>query len=234
MVWKKLPDRPEQARFLTAAEAEDLQRRIAAEDEAGAEASGTHSMRQVWRDPQILLVVAVYLTQQIAVYALSYFLPSIIGTYGELSSVQIGLLTSVPWIFAGLGAFLVPRLATDGLRSRRLVTTTMVGVCVGFALGAVSGPVVGLIGFCLGAFSFFAMQPIIFTFPASRLSGATLAGGIAFVNTIGLFGGFLGPYVMGAMEDLTGSELSGLWFVVGVCVVGTVLSLFLRHGDERP
>ncbi|GAA4617216.1 MFS transporter [Saccharopolyspora hordei] len=234
VVWKKLPDRPEQARFLTAAEAEDLQRRIAAEDEAGAEASGTHSMRQVWRDPQILLVVAVYLTQQIAVYALSYFLPSIIGTYGELSSVQIGLLTSVPWIFAGLGAFLVPRLATDGLRSRRLVTTTMVGVCVGFALGAVSGPVVGLIGFCLGAFSFFAMQPIIFTFPASRLSGATLAGGIAFVNTIGLFGGFLGPYVMGAMEDLTGSELSGLWFVVGVCVVGTVLSLFLRHGDERP
>ncbi|MEV0705765.1 MFS transporter [Saccharopolyspora sp. NPDC050389] len=233
VVWKKLPDRPDQAKFLTAAEAEDLQRRIAAEDEAGAEASGTHSMRQVWRDKQILLVVAIYLSQQIAVYALSYFLPSIIGTYGELSSLQIGLLTSIPWIFAGLGAFLVPRFATNSSSSRRLVNITMGGICVGFALGAVSGPVVGLIGFCLGAFSFFAMQPILYTFPASRLSGATLAGGIAFVNTVGLFGGFLGPYVMGAMEDFTGSKLSGLWFVVGVCAIGTALSFFLKYGGAE-
>lgn len=231
VVWKKLPDRPEQAKFLSRAEAEDLQRRIAAEDEAGAEASGTHNMRQVLRDKQILLVVGVYLSQQIAVYAMSYFLPSIIGTYGALSSVQIGLLTSIPWIFAGLGAFLVPRLAHDGTKARRLVNITMGGICVGFALGAISGPIVGLIGFCLGAFSFFAMQPILYTFPASRLSGATLAGGLAFVNTIGLFGGFLGPYMMGAMEDFTGNKLSGLWFVVGVCAIGTALSLFLKYGD---
>ena len=233
VVWKGLPDRPDRAPFLTAAEAADLQRRIAAEDEAGAAASGTHRMGQVWRDGQILLVVAVYLAQQIAVYALSYFLPSIIGTYGELSSLQIGLLTAIPWIFAGLGAYLVPRWAGDGVRSRRLVNVTMVGICAGFALGAVSGPVLGLVGFCLGAFSFFALQPILYTFPASRLSGATLAGGIAFVNTIGLFGGFLGPYAMGAMEDMTGSKVSGLWFVVAVCAVGAVLSLFLRYGEAR-
>lgn len=233
VVWKLLPDRPDRAKFLTAAEAADLQARIAAEDEAGAAASGTHSMRQVWRDKQILLVVGIYLSQQIAVYAMSYFLPSVIGTYGELTSLEIGLLTAIPWIFAGFGAYLVPRWATNGTSSQRLVTTTMIGICTGFALGAMSGPIVGLIGFCFGAFSFFAMQPILYTFPASRLSGATLAGGIAFVNTIGLFGGFLGPYVMGAMEDLTGNKLSGLWFVVAVCAVGAALSFFLKYGDAE-
>jgi nitrate/nitrite transporter NarK len=63
------------------------------------------------------------------------------------------------------------------------------------------------------------------------LSGGTLAGGLAFVNTFGLFGGFLGPYVMGAMEDATGNKLSGLWLVVGVCVIGAGLTFLLRYGE---
>lgn len=231
IVWKMLPDRPTKAKFLSYEEAADLEARIAAEDAEGSAASGTHKLSGVWKDKQILLVVGIYLSEQIAVYALSFFLPSIIGTYGDLSSFEIGLLTAIPWIFAALGSYFVPRFANTGSKAQKLVSTTMIGICVGFTLGAISGPVVGLIGFGLGAFCFFAMQPILFTFPASRLSGSTLAGGIAFVNTIGLFGGFLGPYVMGYMQDATGSKLAGLWFVVAVCAVGAFLSFFLKYGE---
>ncbi|MCB5275648.1 putative tartrate transporter [Arthrobacter sp. SO5] len=234
VVWKKLPDRPSKATFLSAEEASDLEARIAAEEKAGAEASGNHRLRDVLKDKQIMLVVGIYFTHQIAVYALSYFLPSIIGTYGKLNPVQIGLLTAIPWIFSAAGALLVPRFATDGRRSRLLVTGTMIGIVAGFALGAIGGPVLGMIGFCLAAFNFFALQPILFTYPATRLTGAALAGGIAFVNTIGLCGGFLGPYVMGLMQDVTGSKLSGLWFIVGMCIVGALLSLLLKRGAEKP
>ncbi|NKX52353.1 MFS transporter, partial [Arthrobacter deserti] len=167
-------------------------------------------------------------------YALSFFLPSIIGTYGALGPVQIGLLTSVPWIFSALGALLLPRLATNSDRPRLIATATMVGIVAGSTLGAVGGPVLGLVGFCLAAFNFFALQPILFTYPATRLSGAALAGGIAFVNTVGLFGGFLGPYVMGFMEDVTGSKLSGLWFIVAMCVIGATPTRFLKRGAEDP
>jgi MFS family permease len=231
VVWKMLPDRPTQAKFLTPEEAADLEARIAAEETAGADASGVRTMGDIWKDKQMLLVVSVYLTEQIAIYAMTFFLPSIIGGYGDMSSVEIGLLTAIPWIFAAISCSIVPRFATTGSRSQAIVTISMVGICTGFALGAMSGPVMGLIGFCLGAASCFALHPVLFTFPASRLTGATLAGGLAFVNTIGLFGGFLGPYVMGFMEDTTGSKLSGLWFVVGVCAIGTVLSLFLKYGE---
>lgn len=234
VVWKKLPDRPTQATFLSREEATDLEARIAAEEKAGAEASGNHRLRDVLKDRQILLVVGIYFTHQIAVYALSYFLPSIIGTYGKLTPLQIGLLTAIPWIFSAAGALLVPRFATDGRRSRLLVTGTMIGIIAGFALGAIGGPVLGMIGFCLAAFNFFALQPILFTYPATRLTGAALAGGIAFVNTIGLCGGFLGPYVMGLMQDVTGSKLSGLWFIVGMCIIGALLSLLLKRGAEKP
>ncbi|WP_461169384.1 MFS transporter [Arthrobacter sp. Z1-15] len=234
VVWKYLPDKPTDAKFLTRAEAEDLEARIAAEEKAGAEASGNSKLRHVLKDKQILLVVGIYFTHQIAVYALSFFLPSIIGSYGELGTVQIGLLTSVPWIFSAVGALLLPRLATNASRSRLIATCTMVGIVAGFTLGAVGGPVLGMIGFCLAAFNFFALQPILFTYPATRLSGAALAGGIAFVNSVGLLGGFLGPYIMGFMEDITGSKVAGLWFIVAMCAIGAILTRSLKRGAEDP
>lgn len=234
VVWKCLPNKPTESRFLTREEAEDLEARILAEETAGAKASGNSKLRHVLRDKQILLVVAIYFTHQIAVYALSFFLPSIIGTYGILNTIQIGLLTSIPWIFSAAGALLLPRLATNSSRSRLIATSTMVGIVAGFTLGAVGGPVLGMLGFCLAAFNFFALQPILFTYPATRLSGAALAGGIAFVNTVGLFGGFLGPYVMGFMEETTGSKLSGLWFIVAMCTIGALLTRKLKRGTEDP
>ncbi|WP_242632464.1 MFS transporter [Arthrobacter sp. S41] len=233
-VWKLLPNKPTEAKFLSRAEAEDLEARIAAEETAGAKAAGNSKLIHVLKDKQILLVVAIYFAHQIAVYALSFFLPSIIGTYGELSSIQIGLLTAIPWFFSAIGALLIPRLATNGSRSRAIAGASMVGIVAGFTLGALGGPVLGLIGFSLAAFNFFALQPILFTYPATRLTGAALAGGIAFVNTIGLFGGFLGPYVMGLLEEITGNKMSGLWFIVAMCVMGALLTLKLRRGTEDP
>ncbi|UXN33386.1 hypothetical protein [Glutamicibacter sp. M10] len=54
------------------------------------------------------------------------------------------------------------------------------------------------------------------------------------MNTIGLFGGFLGPYVMGLLEEITGNKMSGLWFIVAMCVMGALLTLKLRRGTEDP
>lgn len=232
-VWKKLPNKPTDAKFLTRAEGEDLEARILAEEQAGAMAAGNSRLRDILKDRQILLVVAIYFTHQIAFYSLNFFLPSIIGTYGELSSVQIGLLTAIPWIFCGIGGLTIPKLATTGRRSRIIAVATMAGIATGFTIGAIGGPILGLMGFCLAAFNFYAVLPVLFTYPATRLTGKALAGGLAFVNTIGVTGGFVGPYVMGFLEDATsGDKLSGLWFVAGMCAIGSLLALRLKMGAE--
>jgi hypothetical protein len=109
----------------------------------------------------------------------------------------------------------------------------MVGIAAGFTLGAIGGPVLGLIGFSLAAFNFYALLPVLYTYPTTRLSGASLAAGLAFLNTVGLFGGFIGPYVMGFIEGATGSKIAGLWFVVGMCIIGALLTLGLKRGSEK-
>ncbi|MCM0818689.1 MFS transporter, partial [Klebsiella pneumoniae] len=89
-----------------------------------------------------------------------------------------------------------------------------------------------LLGFSLAAFMFFAMQSIIFNWLPSIMSGHMLAGSFGLLNCLGLCGGFLGPFILGAFEDRTGAATSGLWFAVALLIIGALVSLFLKSSSS--
>lgn len=231
VVYKFLPNGPQDAKWLDPQQARELTARLAREQQQGAQASGTHSFAGVFRDKQILLVIGVYFTHQIAVYSLTYFLPGIIGEWGEMTDLTIGLLTALPWVAAAIGTLVLPRYATDGRRSRTMLFGGMAAMVIGFTVGAVAGPALALVGFCVAASTFFVVQSILFAVPASRLAGAALAGGLALVNTLGILGGFVGPFVMGLLESATGNPSAGLWFVIALVFIGALVSLSLKIQD---
>ena len=187
----------------------------------------------MFRDKQIWLAIAVYFVHQITIYTVIFFLPGIIGTYGALTPLQIGLLTSVPWIAAAIGAATFPRLATSPQRCRRILFFGLLTMASGLLLASFSNSYIGLIGFSLTALMLFVVQSIIFVFPSSRLSGTALAAGLAFVTTCGLLGGFVGPSVMGLIEQTTGSTRNGLLVIAGLLVVAALISTRLRQGQEQ-
>jgi len=230
VVWKKLPDGPSSAPWLSAADAQDIERRLTAERAAAPQRS---KLSQMFRDKQIWLAIAVYFVHQITIYTVIFFLPGIIGTYGALSPLQIGLLTSVPWIAAAIGAATLPRLATSPNRCRTLLFFGLLTMAAGLLLASVANSFIGLIGFSLTALMLFVVQSVIFVFPSSRLSGNALAAGLAFVTTCGLLGGFVGPSVMGLIEQATGSTRNGLWIIASMLVLAALLSMRLRQGQEQ-
>ena len=230
VVWKKLPDGPSSAPWLSAADAQDIERRLTAERAAAPQQS---KLSQMFRDKQIWLAIAVYFVHQITIYTVIFFLPGIIGTYGALSPLQIGLLTSVPWIAAAIGAATLPRLATSPNRCRTLLFFGLLTMAAGVLLASVANSFIGLIGFSLTALMLFVVQSVIFVFPSSRLSGNALAAGLAFVTTCGLLGGFVGPSVMGLIEQATGSTRNGLWIIASMLVLAALLSMRLRQGQEQ-
>ena len=236
VVWKKLPDGPASAPWLTAAESREVLQRLQAEQDQQASAGQVgHSLRDCLRDRQIWLAILVYFCHQISIYTVIFFLPGIIGTYGQLSPLQIGTLNSVPWIAAAIGAAWLPRFATHPQRCRRMLLAGLGTMAAGLLLAALAGkasPALGLLGFSLTALMFFVVQSVVFLFPASRLAGAGLAGGIALVNTCGLVGGFIGPTVMGMIEQATGSTRNGLFIMAGLLVVAALASTRLRQGQE--
>lgn len=230
-VWFRLPDGPQEANWMTQEE-KDLLLDVLESEDTGEKTShtGLRALGPVVKDIQIWLVVLIYFSHQIAVYSLSYFLPSMIKSYDEtMDPLTIGLITALPWISAAVGSVLLPRFATNTTRARFLVSGGLVLIAGGLFIALRSGLVIAVIGFCISAFMLFVIQSVLFTFPANRMSGAAAASGIAFINTFGLFGGFLGPTVMGRLEESTGNQFAGLWFIIVLVLIGAALAWLLKY-----
>lgn len=221
-VYAVLPNKPRDAKWLTKTDVEYIENKLAAEQPVGVDKNQKFSFKTAFSNKTFMLIVAIYFTHQISVYSLTYFLPSIINSYGKMSTLTLGMLTAIPWIAAALGGFFLPKYANTASRSRIMLVSGFMSMAVGFLIGVLGGPVLGLVGFCIGASMFFVVQSIIFTYPATLMSGPMLAGGLGLLACLGITGGFFGPYVFGILEDKTGSPSAGLWFAITLLILATI------------
>jgi MFS-type transporter involved in bile tolerance (Atg22 family) len=228
VVWRMLPDKPADAKWLDKQDVAFIETTLVREAREASHAPSAFSLKKALSTRVFLLLVLIYFTHQFSVYGLSYFLPGIIGSWGSLSPLQVGLLTAIPWIAAACGGVLLPRFARTENRSRRMLMVGYLVMAVGMVIGATGGPTLAMLGFSITAFMFFAVQSIIFSWLPSIMSGSLLAGSFGLLNCLGLCGGFLGPFILGAFEDRTGSATSGLWFAVGLLVVGALVATLIR------
>jgi ACS family tartrate transporter-like MFS transporter len=83
--------------------------------------------------------------------------------------------------------------------------------------------------------SFSAMLGPANAVPMQFLAGRAAAAGLAAMNTITMFSGFVGPYWMGVMKDYTGSYEAGLKGLVlpSLLAAGTMYML-MRSLARRP
>jgi nitrate/nitrite transporter NarK len=71
-------------------------------------------------------------------------------------------------------------------------------------------------------------RAIFWTIPTRFLTGMAAAGGLAFINSIGTLGGFVGPYAVGWLRDATGSFDAGLMAMAALLAMSTAMSWSLR------
>lgn len=71
-------------------------------------------------------------------------------------------------------------------------------------------------------------RAIFWTIPTRFLTGLAAAGGLAFINSIGTLGGFVGPYAVGWLRDTTGSFSAGLMAMASLLMLATIMSWSLK------
>ncbi|MFF4468018.1 MFS transporter [Streptomyces sp. NPDC001599] len=236
VVYRFLDSGVEQATWLTDEEKSGLVAAIDAEqEERDARRGGKAARVSRWKllaDPQMLLFLWIYFAINVALYAVTFWLPSIVDDIGGVSDFQVGLLTAVPWLCALVALFVSGRVS-DRIGKRRpvLVVLLLLGGC-GTLLAVFVSPWVGLGALCLAAMGFKPASPVFWTIPQSYLDARAAAPGIALINSIGNLGGFVAPTAFGIIEDTTGSTKGGL---VGLTVVGflAALSVLLVRGGGR-
>jgi ACS family tartrate transporter-like MFS transporter len=72
------------------------------------------------------------------------------------------------------------------------------------------------------------IQAVFWTIPPIFLGGVAAAAGIAFINSVGNLGGYLGPGAMGRLKELTGGYNTGLLVLAGIVLVQAAIVLSLR------
>ena len=234
-----MTDRPEQAKFLTAEEKAWLTRKLTSERSA-KEAVRTYSLWQALYNPKVLLLALNYLGIVTASLGMLIFIPQIIKSLGNFDNMTVGWLTMIPYICGGIGMVAWGRIS-DRMNERRwnLLIACIVSTVGLVIAGMTMGTWWALVGMSIAAVGFYGSKGPFFAMPPMFLSGAGLAAGIAWINSIGNLGGFFGPWYVGVMRDATGSFAGGLFGLALLSMIAAVVcALFLhipnRFVDEEP
>src|SRR3954466_5673551 len=228
-----LTDRPEQARFLTAEERNWLVTTIAAERRA-TEAVRKFTLWQALYNPKVLLLALNYLGIVTASLGMLIFIPQMIKSLGDYSNMTVGWLTMIPYTCGAIAMVVWGRIS-DRMNERRW--NLFVG-CVFSTVGLViAGMTMGtwwaLVGMSIAAMGFYGSKGPFFAMPPMFLSGAGLAAGIAWINSIGNLGGFFGPWYVGVMKDLTGSYAGGLYGLALLGLIAAIVCALFLHIPKR-
>jgi MFS family permease len=225
-----IDNKPADATWLDDEEKRVLVAAVAAEDQDQS-AHGPHGVLAALGNPIVLYLGLVYFLIQVAVYGVVFYLPTQVAQLlGRRVGLEVGLVTSIPWICALIAAYLIPRYAdrTGERRWTAAITLAVAGAGIAASAAASGSPMMALVALCFAAAGFIAVQPLFWTFPTSYLSGAAAAGGIALVNSIGAAGGFTGPIVRTWAERSFGSPLAGLYLLALAAFIGAVLIVGMK------
>lgn len=221
-----LVDYPKDARWLSPTERDWLVETLQRER---TEVTGRAGVFDALRSRQIWMLALVYFGLNTVSYGVSLWLPMLIRSLSGVSNFAVGALSAIPYVAAAL-AMVVVGLHSDRSGERRwhtavpafagalALTGAAYSTSVGPAILAISVTVLGV----------FSMLGPFWAMPTSLLSGAAAAAGIAFINSVGNLGGFVGPYVIGLVRESTGQFKGGLLLVSAALAASGALVLMVR------
>ncbi|MBX6768552.1 MAG: MFS transporter [Actinomadura rubrobrunea] len=225
--WFAIADRPSQARWVSPEERAHVERALA-EDEAAKPSTGQATYGQTLRDRRVQLLVLVYFCWITGFYGFNLWLPSVIKSItGDASATAVGSLTAVPYVVA-LAAMVYNAARSDRTGNRRAaVAIPQVVAIVGLLAGQlVHNGVAQMALLCVVAAGVYAPYGPFWAMPAQVLRFEVIAVAMGLINALGNLGGFMGPYLVGWLTDLTGSQAAGFVALAGFLAAGAAVSWF--------
>ena len=219
-----LADRPAVATWLTPAEKAAVQAQIDAEPRH-------QEVTHLWtalKDPRVLVLALIQFGFTTGSYGVGIWLPQIIKIHFH-ANLTVGFVSAGPYVIASIAMLLWAGVVDrSGKRIGNLILTC--GLATAGLLLSVAFDAFWLSFFWLSValVGITTARAVFWTIPARFLTGAAAAGGLAFINSVGTLGGFVGPAVVGWLKDATGSFSAGLAGMGAFLLLSTILAGALR------
>lgn len=206
-----LPDRPHQARWLSGEQKSMLENLLASHASEGNDAKSSEQL-SVWATLKNLVVwrfALLYFSTTVCMYGFQLWLPQIIKTFGSATNSSVAMLSAIPALMQALG-MLVIAASSDRSGERRYHVVASSGITVlGLVAATYLPDSVKLAGLSLAAFGIWGTVGPFWALTRSSLSVSAQPTGLAFINSVGNLGGFVGPMLIGLIKQLTGSYAGG-------------------------
>lgn len=229
LVLRYLPNRPEDARFLSAEEKARVATLLGDRPDAGPGRHGFSSLL----DPRVIgfgLLYGIFLG---SVYGISYWMPTVLRDFGVSGTVN-GFVIGIPWaIDAVLLMIVMPRLRSQRAIMRALVVLSIVAILSFGAAASGGGLAMKGAALMVGIPAISIAIACFWTIPVRYFSGARAAASIGSISMIGNLGGVATLNLMPALAAYSGSPATALWVPsIGMAVIG-IWAGWLSFGPGR-
>jgi MFS transporter, ACS family, tartrate transporter len=236
LIFVALPSRPNDAKWLTEHERHFLTTTLERETQAQVKSGSIVGVGQALTNKRVWALAFAFFAIVFGLYPIAFFLPSMIedlsNSFGS-ANVSSVLLAAIPSVVAIVVMIVWSRVAAR----RSAVFSTAVPMVLG-AIGLLaatfvsSGPLF-IIAVCVSVSGIYTAMPQFWRIPALGMTGAAAAAGIALINSASNLSGFIGPYVTGWIDTLTGSYTYALLLIAAIMVAGLIVILTVGRNAER-
>ncbi|MBX9582701.1 MAG: MFS transporter [Gemmataceae bacterium] len=235
-----LPDRPKDARWLTPAEREWLDRTLAAERQEAA-AAGAASVGQALRLPAVWLLAAGIFCTNLGGYALAFWLPTavkgLLAATGTAADDGDVLLWTLPVYLCGMAAVVLSGRSSDRSGDRKWhCVAGQVGAGACLALSAAPGQPWGAVfgWLCLAGFwAYFWIAPY-WVLPTLALSSSAAAVAVGAINMTANLAGLVGNAAVGELRAAGLGDAGCLLVLAGCYALGGVFVGRVPVRRDRP
>jgi MFS transporter, ACS family, tartrate transporter len=227
VVLRFLPDSPAKASWLTEPEKEWITNRL--EHDAQTQHRVTHlSWRKALTDPRVVHLCCIFILTSTAGNAIGFFGPQLIKnrSMGLWSDSFVATIGVIPAIVGAISMSLASAHSDRTGRRRLHVVTGYSIASLGFLLcvfiptgwGVILALSITALGERIAAGSYWAVT-------TNLLGASAAAGGLAFINSVGNLGGFIGPLLMGELKARSGGAFApGLFTAASLMLCASLLA----------
>lgn len=174
---------------------------------------------QALKEPKVLLLSLIYFLWILGFWGFNFWMPQVLKNLSGWSPSAVGWAIVIPMAAALIVQVYCGSSSTKRNERRWHVAVPLFIGAIGLILTPHSPtPEISLLFISLSAIGVYAGMGVWWTLPTTFLSGAAAAGAIGLINSAGNVGGWVGPYMLGFVNQHTGAFHIG-YYVMGACML---------------
>jgi sugar phosphate permease len=223
--WRLVNDKPSNATWLTAEEKQSLASALQKEQQG---IKPVKNYAAAFRSKIVVLLCLQYALWSIGVYGFVIWLPSIIKAAPQMSIIQTGWLSSLPYAFAVIGMITASYFSDKTLKRKIFVWPFLLLASFAFYGSYLVGTGNFWLSFVLlviAGMMMYAPYGPFFAIITETLPANVTAGAIALINSFGALGSFAGSYLVGYLNGTTHGFGASYIFMAASLLLSAIITV---------